>query len=141
MQHKINKENLAVALKKSKLNFLEFLTKFVKYHVTKGNKNIDPQDTNTFTWVKNIYNNTQDHYEENTINTLSKVLSTDLKSLIQHDQINLFNKDYEIFLRTRVSNYLKSKINIEDAVKFVSEISEDSINYLKSCQNASNKPK
>lgn len=131
MQHKINKENLAIALKKSNLNFLEFLNRFVKYHVTKGDKNVDPQDNNTFIWIKNIYNNNQDYYEENTINTLSKILKTDPKLLIQHDQINLFNADYEIFLRTRVINYLKTqnRVNIEI---FKNGINRDINNILES---------
>lgn len=129
MQHKINKKNLAIALKKNDLTFLEFLTKFVKYHVTKGDKNIDPQDTNTYTWIKNIYINNQDHYEENTINTLSKILKTDPRLLIQHDQIDLFNKDYEVFLRSRVSNYLKTQ-NTDNIHHFLEVIKRDVLNIL-----------
>ncbi len=141
MQHKINKENLTIALKKSNLNYLEFLTKFVKYHVTKQNTKIDPQYNSIFTWIKNIYNNNQDYYEENTINTLSIVLRVDPKLLIQNNQIDVFNTDYEIFLRSRINNYLKSKTDIEAIISFSSKINTDLVNHLESHKNASNKSK
>lgn len=124
MKHKINKENLAIALKKSSLTFLQFLNKFIYHHVTKGNNNIDPQDVNTFNWIKSIYNNNQKHYEENTINTLSKVLKVDSKFLIQNAQINLFNEDYEIFLKTRVINYLKTQ-DLLTVKEFHKDINKD----------------
>lgn len=131
MQHKINKENLAIALKKSNLTFLEFLNQFVRHHVTKKDNYIDPQDTNVFTWIKNIYNNNQTHYEENTINTLSKVLKIDSKLLIQHNQIDLFNKDYEIFLRARVINYLKTQ-DLLTVKEFHRDINKDLSHLIQS---------
>ena len=109
MQHKINKQNLSVALVKSKLNFLEFLNKFVYYHVTKEGNKINVQESSTYAWIKNIYNNNQTHYEENTINTLSKILNIDPPLLIQNKQIDIFNKEYEVFLRARVFNYLSTQ--------------------------------
>jgi hypothetical protein len=132
MQHKINKENLAIALKKRSLTFLEFLQVFVKVHVTKGNKQLDPQETHIFDWIKKIYNNSQEHYEENTINTLCKILKVTPEFLIdnsQQDLIQEFNLGYENYLRARIINYVKSQ-NIKNIKLFLENVKRDVTNYL-----------
>lgn len=130
MQHKINKKNLSVALVKSKLNFLDFLNKFVYYHVTKEGNKINVQESSTYTWIKNIYNNNQTHYEENTINTLSKILNIDPQLLIQNSQIDIFNKEYEVFLRARIFNYLSTQ-NKDTVENFKTHIDKDIATILK----------
>jgi hypothetical protein len=144
MQRQINKKNLAVAIKNINVTFLEFLQSFVENHVTKVGSSLDEQDHHIFNWIKKMYNNLQDYYDDNTIMTLSKVLEVTPEFLILNSSqklINKFNCGYESYLRTRIINYLQSKNDIEDVIKFTTQLSTDLLNNLESRQNASNKSK
>ena len=144
MQHKINKENLAIALKKRNLTFLEFLQVFVKVHVTKGNKQLDPQETHIFDWIKKVYNNLQEHYADNTINTLSKILKVTPEFLIdnsQQDLIQEFNSGYENYLLTRFRNYTDSIKDFEHLVVLTDKFISILVSRIESVKNASIKSK